>query len=91
MNRFVFVVVSALLVNCLAKEIYFEFEHDPNYPQLISLSGVSYNFLAGNKYIEISATLTIFEEINDGTNVSRFSEFIFRWNLSSFSIPIAFS
>lgn len=73
MNRSVFVVAAVLLAaHCLAKEIYFEFEHDPAYPQLVGISDISYNI--GHKFIEVSGTLTIYEEIDEGTNVSTINE-----------------
>lgn len=69
MYRLVLLIIASMLANCRAKQIHFELANDPNYPQLISVSDVYYNFVT-NKYIDVSAVVTIHEEINDGTNVS---------------------
>lgn len=75
MNRFgiVFTVLlaSTFLINSgsQARQAYFDFENDPNYPQLVSVTNVQYQ-LGGNKYIEFSGILTVYEELEDGTNVS---------------------
>lgn len=74
MNHFVVLFFVITLSNCLAKQIHFELSNDPAYPQLISVSNVNYKFVQ-NKYIDVSATVTIYEEINDGTNVSRTIDF----------------
>lgn len=73
MKRFTFfiVAVAVLLANCHAKQIHFELSNDPQYPQLISISNVQYS-LTPDRNIDISATVTIHEEINEGTNVSQF-------------------
>lgn len=77
MNRAVFIVgLVALVTCCLAKDFYFEFEHDPNYPPIVSISDISYKFEEMNKFIDISFTMTLYEELNDGTNVSRFNVII---------------
>lgn len=78
MNRFGFVccvlLASILLINsgCHAKQAFLEFTNDPHYPQLITVSNVQYQ-LVGDRYLDFSGVLTIYEELNDGTNVS--------WNL----------
>lgn len=75
MNRFGFVcsvlLASALLINsgCHAKQAFLEFTNDPHYPQLVTVSNVQYQ-LVGNRYLDFSGVLTIYEELNDGTNVS---------------------
>lgn len=63
------VVVVTLAMTCQAKQVYFELANDPDYPQLVNVSNVHYK-LAKNKYIEVSATVIIHEEIAEGTNVS---------------------
>lgn len=74
MYRFILLIVVSMLANCLSVQIFFELQNDPNYPQLISVSGAQYTFVA-NKYIEISGDVIIHEEINDGTNVSDIHRF----------------
>lgn len=75
MNRFglIFSVLlaSTLLINsgCHAKQAYLEFTNDPDYSQLVTVSDVQYQIVA-NKYLEFSGVLTVYEELNDGTNVS---------------------
>lgn len=71
MKRFTFIIVAValLLANCHAKQIYFELSNDPQYPQLISISNVQYS-LTEQRSIDVSATVTIHEEIDEGTNVS---------------------
>lgn len=77
MNRFGYIftvlLASTFLINSgsQAKQAFFEFENDPHYPQLVSVSNVQYQFLA-NKYIEFSGIVTVYEELSDGTNVSVF-------------------
>lgn len=58
-----------LIFYCSAKQAYFELANDPDYPELISVSDVRYE-LIGNRFLEIDCTVTIYEEINDATNVS---------------------
>lgn len=79
MNRFGLVIVSALLastflVDVQAKQAFFEFENDPHYPQLVHVSNVQYQLVNDNS-IEFSAAVTIYEELNDGTNVSNLQNF----------------
>lgn len=69
MNRIVLFTVAMLAMTCQARQVHFEITNDPAYPQLVSVSNVHYK-MATHKYIEVSATLTIHEEISDGTNVS---------------------
>lgn len=69
MTRFVFALFVLFLLNCSAKEVHFELSNDPNYPQLVAISNMNYHMMM-NKYIDFSATVTIYEEINDGTNVN---------------------
>lgn len=73
MNRFGFVIVSVVLATFLSsgqsREAFFELTNDPQYPQLVTVSNVQYQFVA-NKYIEFSGVVTIYEELDDGTNVS---------------------
>lgn len=71
MSSLVLVIFMTMLLNCSAAQVYFKLSNDPNYPQLISVSNVHHN-LVTNEYIDISATVTIYEEINDGTNVNGF-------------------
>lgn len=72
MNCTNFVVAAVLLAaNCFAaREMFFEFEQDENYPQLAGISDVRYFSFSLNKFAEISYTMTIFEQIEDGTKVS---------------------
>lgn len=70
MNRLTFISVAVLLAVCHAKQIYFEFSNDPEYPQLITVSNVQYSLDLINKHLDLSATVTIYEDIDDGTNVS---------------------
>lgn len=85
MNRFGVIVsvllASALLINsgCQAKQAFFEFENDPHYPQLVTVSDVQYE-LVNNKYIQFSGVLTVYEELNESTNVSVMSLFLFQLN-----------
>lgn len=74
MNRLGFIIsslwASAILIGGgQAKEVYFELNNDPQYPQLVAVSNVEYQ-LVGNKHLEFSGILTVHEEIDDGTNVS---------------------
>lgn len=69
MNRFILSVFAIMLLNCSAKQVQFELSNDPNYPQLISVSNVNYE-LVMNKYIDFSCVLSIYEQIDEGTNVS---------------------
>lgn len=71
MKRFTFFLIAAvvLLANCHARQIYFELSNDPEYPQLISVSNVQYS-ITSNRNIDLSATVTIHEDIDEGTNVS---------------------
>lgn len=68
MDRFVITIIVTMLASCSAKEVFFELSNDPNYPQMISVSNVHYK-LTMNKFIDVNATVIIYEEINDGTNV----------------------
>lgn len=68
----IFIVLAATnqFFQCLAsRQVYLQFANDPNHPQLISVSDVTYN-LVWSRYLEISATITVREDIDDGTNVS---------------------
>lgn len=69
MNRFILSIFAITLLNCSAKQVQFELSNDPNYPQLISVSNVNYE-LVMEKYIEFSCQVSIYEQIDDGTNVS---------------------
>lgn len=70
MKHFIFIIVTIFLANCHAKQIYFELSNDQQYPQLVTVSNVQYS-LTSHRYIDISATVTIYEEIDAGTNVSK--------------------
>lgn len=80
MNRFGF-IVSVLLASSVlnagsqAKEAYFDLIPDPHHPQLVTVSDGQYQ-IVGNKYLEFSGTLTVHEELDDGTNVSIPSFFV---------------
>lgn len=81
MNRVVLIVcVVAFFTNCHARDFYFEFENDPNYPKLVDISNVVYKFEGMNKFLDISFTLTVYEELNDGVNVSEYINFDFNFN-----------
>lgn len=72
MDRFGFViavVLAAFLTAGHAKQAYFEFANDPHYPQLVTVSNVQYQ-LVNNKFLEFSGVVTVYEELNEGTNVS---------------------
>lgn len=71
MNRLSILALTIAMTCCLAGNFYFELQNDPNYPALLSVSNVQYNVVTGlTKHIDVSATVTIHEEINDGTSVS---------------------
>lgn len=67
----VFLAVVNQISRCsAARQLSLQFANDPNYPQLITVSDVSYN-LVWSRYLEISATVTAYEDIDDGTSVSQ--------------------
>lgn len=74
MNRFGF-IISALLASTIligggqTKEVYFDLTNDPHNPQLVTVDNVQYQ-IVGNRYLDISGILTVYEEIDDSTNVS---------------------
>lgn len=74
MNRLSILTLAIAATCCLASNFYFELSNDPNYPASVSVSNVRYS-LTTSKNIDVSATVTIHEEINDGTSVSFFSIF----------------
>lgn len=69
MQRISILSVFALIVCCLARQTFFELKNDDEYPQQLTVTNVRYE-LVGNRYLELSCTLTVYEEINDGTSVS---------------------
>lgn len=69
MNQKLILTFFTLILYCSAKQTYFELDNDPDYPQLITVSNVRYE-LINNRYLDIDCTVTVYEEINDATNVS---------------------
>lgn len=69
MSRSVLFIFVITLLQCLARQVHFEISNDPDYPKLVAISNVNYQMVM-NKYIDVSATVHIYEEINEGTNVS---------------------
>lgn len=54
-----------------ARNVQFQLANDPNFPQLITVSNIQYNLVWG-RYLDVSFTLAIYEDIDEGTSVSFF-------------------
>lgn len=62
-------VLIVLPLCCLSiPHTSFELSNDPDYPQLLVFSDVSYNIVA-NQYVALNCTIIIHEEIDDSANV----------------------
>lgn len=63
-----FFVVTTATAFFVAKSLYLDIANDPEQPQFITITDFEYQ-LYGNRVLT-SFTLTVHEEINEGTNVS---------------------
>lgn len=51
-----------------AKQLNLEFTNDQSYPQLVTITGTDHRIILG-KALEVSATVTVYEELDEGTHV----------------------
>lgn len=75
MRNFVIVFTFALFAYSKAEEAYFKLGNDPDYPQHVVITDVEYKIVP-NEHVDINCTLTIYEELDESTNVSKLYDFI---------------
>lgn len=58
----------AVISQISAKQLHLEFTNDQSYPQLVTITDTDHRIILG-KALEVSATVTVYEELDEGTNV----------------------
>lgn len=58
----------AVISQVSAKQLHLEFTNDQSYPQLVTITNTEHKIVLG-KTLEVSATVTVYEELDAGTHV----------------------